>query len=137
MDLSTINFLAIIVVTIISFVLGSLWYTVLFGKKWQKEVGLSDDDIKNDNMAKTFGTSFVLMFLMNFALAFIFSFVDRQDFDFAQGAMYGAFIGLFFNGLSYGINMLYQKKSFSLWLIDSSYQILYLAVSGAILAVWK
>lgn len=88
-------------------------------------------------MAKTFGTSFVLMFLMNFALAFIFSFVDRQDFDFAQGAIYGAFISLFFNGLSYGINILYQKKSFSLWLIDSSYQILYLAISGSILTVWK
>ena len=138
MDFSSINYIALLVVAVISFALGALWYNpILFGKKWQSELGYSDEDLKDANMAQIFGTSFVLILLMNFGLAFIFSFVSREEFGAIDGAMYGAFIGLFFIGTSYGINMLYQRKSFTLWLIDAFYQIVYLSISGAILAVWK
>ena len=62
--LSNINWLSVIVATIAAFILGSLWYSpVLFGKVWQKELGLSDEKIKNANMAVIFGTSFVLEFI--------------------------------------------------------------------------
>jgi multisubunit Na+/H+ antiporter MnhB subunit len=137
MDFSTINFLAVIVVTIISFAFGSIWYGPLFGKKWQKELGFTDEYIREGNMAKIFGSSFVLIFLMNFGLAFIFTFVERPEFGMIEGAMYGGFIGLFFIGTSTGVNMLYQRQSFSLWAIDSFYQIIYLTISGSILAIWK
>lgn len=138
MDFSQINFIALIVVTVISFGIGSLWYSpVLFGKKWQQELGFTDEYIREANMVKIFGSSFVLIFLMNFGLAFIFTFVDRPEFSYMQGAMYGGFMGLFFIGTSYGVNMLYQRKSITLWAIDAFYQIIYLVISGAILAVWK
>lgn len=137
MDLSTINFLAVIVVTVISFAFGSIWYGPLFGKKWQKELGFTDEYIKEGNMAKIFGSSFVLILFMNFGLAFIFTFVERPEFGMLDGALYGGFIGLFFIGTSMGVNMLYQRQSFSLWAIDSFYQIIYLTISGSILAVWK
>ncbi len=67
--LSNINWLSVIVATIAAFILGSLWYSpVLFGKVWQKELGLSDEKIKNANMAVIFGTSFVLEFIAAFVL---------------------------------------------------------------------
>ena len=137
MDLSTINFLALLVVTVISFAFGSIWYGPLFGKKWQKELGFTDEYIKEGNMAKIFGSSFILILCMNFGLAFILSFVDRPEFSALDGAMYGGFIGLFFIGTSTGVNMLYQRQSISLWAIDSFYKIIYLTISGSILAVWK
>lgn len=40
------HILAIAIATISSFVLGALWYCPLFGKIWQKAVGISDEQIK-------------------------------------------------------------------------------------------
>jgi hypothetical protein len=51
--------------------------------------------------------------------------------------IYGLLIGLFFIATSYGINMIYQRKSFALWAIDSAYQVLYLGISGLILGAWR
>ncbi len=61
---ANINWLSVVVACIGAFILGALWYSpLLFSKAWQKEVGLSDEDLKDSNMVKTFGTSFVLQFI--------------------------------------------------------------------------
>ena len=36
------NWLAVVVATVAFFVVGAIWYTALFGKIWQREVGLSE-----------------------------------------------------------------------------------------------
>lgn len=138
MNIYDINYIALVIATVLSFVLGSLWYSpILFGKKWQQELGFTDEYIREANMIKIFGSSFILIFLMNFGLAFIFTFVNREEFGLLDGALYGAFVGLFFIGTSYGVNMLYQRRSLTLWAIDSFYQISYLSISGSILAYWR
>jgi hypothetical protein len=51
MDLSSINYLAVIAAALGAFVFGALWYsTPLFGKIWQKELGFSDEYLKQGNM---------------------------------------------------------------------------------------
>ena len=60
MDFSSLNIWAILVATLASFALGALWYSVLFGKIWQREVGITDEDMKGANMAKIFGTCLIL-----------------------------------------------------------------------------
>ena len=46
------NLLAVIVAGIASFILGGLWYSpMLFGKAWQREAGLSDEQLARGNMA--------------------------------------------------------------------------------------
>ena len=137
MEISNINFFALIVSAVASFAIGSIWYTVLFGKTWQKVVGISSDDIANVNMALTFGSSFLLMFIMNFGLAVILQGHATRDITPLSGALYGFLIGLFFISTSIGINMIYQRKSIVLWAIDAGYQVFYLTVSGAILGFWR
>ena len=88
-------------------------------------------------MALIFGSSFALILLMDFGLAVILQGHAGRDITAWSGALYGLLIGLFFVATSYGINMLYQRKSFVLWAIDSGYQVLYLAMTGAILGVWR
>ena len=59
-----VNWIAILVAALLSFVLGGIWYSpVLFGKAWQREAGLTDEQLKNANMAKIFGLTFVLCVL--------------------------------------------------------------------------
>jgi len=58
MDASNMNWLAIIVAALANFLLGGLWYSpILFGKRWQKENNLSDEDLKNTNQLRVFGFS--------------------------------------------------------------------------------
>ena len=40
------NLLAILIAAVAGFMVGGLWYGPLFGKTWQREIGLSDDDIE-------------------------------------------------------------------------------------------
>jgi hypothetical protein len=138
MELSNINFLALLVAAVASFALGALWYSpVLFSKAWQKEVGLSDESLKTANIGLIFGSSFLLMLVMNLGLAVILQGHATGNVSAASGALYGFLIGVFFISTSIGINMLYQRKSFRLWLIDAGYQVGYLALSGAILGAWR
>ena len=138
LDFANINFLAVAVAGAAAFILGSLWYSpLLFSKAWQKAVKLTEDDIKGTNMGVTFGTSFLLFLFMNLTLAFFIQGYGLVDWFWMEGAFIGLIVGLGFVGTTLGINYLYQKQSFKLWLIDASYQILALCISGAILGAWQ
>jgi hypothetical protein len=137
MDFTDINYLAVAVSAIASFVFGALWYSpLLFSKTWQKEVGLTEDDLKNANMIKIFGTSFVLTFIMATGMAFLMQGQTGTDFNWHSGLHIGALVGAFFVAASMGINYLYQRKSFKLWAIDAGYQFIFLCLMGIILGAW-
>jgi Protein of unknown function (DUF1761) len=135
LDFSNLNYLAIFITTLITFGIGAVWYTALFGKVWQKETGLTDKQIAEGSPAKTYGGSFVCFFLLNVFLAALFK--DLQPKDWIAGAVTGFQIGILVNLATLSINYLYQYKSFKLWLIDGGYYVLLMVVGGAILAVWK
>lgn len=138
MEISNINFLALAVAAIASFALGSVWYSpVLFGKAWQKALGFTDEYLQKGNMALIFGSSFILIAAMNFGLAIILQGHAGSDVTAVSGALYGCLIGIFFVATSIGINILYQRKSITLWAIDAGYQVCYLAIAGAILGAWR
>lgn len=70
MDPAKLNYLAIFAAAVSMFLVGGLWYSpVLFGKAWQRETGLSDEELKQRNPARVFGPAFVLSLLMAFNLA--------------------------------------------------------------------
>lgn len=138
MDLASINFLAVAVAAIASFALGALWYSpVLFGKAWQKELGFTDEYLQSGNMAKIFGSSFVMMLIMSFGLAYLLPNLADGALSAMSGLHYGLIIGLFFVGTSIAINLLYQRKSLKLWAIDAFYQIIFLGIMGLILGAWQ
>ena len=59
-----INYVAVLVAAVGSFLLGGLWYSpALFGKAWQREAGLSDEQLKSGNMGRIFGLSLILAFI--------------------------------------------------------------------------
>lgn len=137
MDFSNINYLAVIVAAIAGFALGSLWYgTALFGKAWQKELGFTDEYLKEGNMAKIFGFAFLLMIVMSLGMSFLIRGHFGGEVDMLSGLKHGFYIGLVFVGASMGINMLFQRKSMKLWFIDAGYQILILCIMGAVIGAW-
>lgn len=119
-----------------AFALGFLWYTALFGKAWQAETGISDEEAQKD-MARTHGLALLMMIIMSYAVNIIIGFHAVEEQTFLHGAFHGALAGLFYAVTSTAINYLYQRKSLKLFLIDASYQVLFLALSGGVMAALK
>lgn len=137
MDLGHVNVLAVIVATLAAFGLGALWYTVLFGQRWVKEIGMTEEQMKQGaHMGRIFGTCLVLTFVMGLGLAYIWHNEDPAALTWQVGLYHGLLIGLFFVAPSTGINYLYQRKSLALWLIDVGYQVVFLGIMGAIIGAW-
>lgn len=136
MDFSNINWLAMIVAAVSSFAIGAIWYGPVFGKKWQQAVGLSDEEMKNANMGKLFGTAFILAVVISFGMAMFFGGDPATRPDAGQGAMYGAMTGIFFVFPSTWMNYLFARKSTALIFIDSFYHIVTYTVIGVILGAW-
>ncbi|MEZ4888813.1 MAG: DUF1761 domain-containing protein [Chitinophagales bacterium] len=119
-----------------AFALGFAWYTVLFGKAWQAETGMTAEDAQKD-MARTHGLALLMMIIMSYAVNFIINMHPLADQTFIHGAFHGALAGLLYAAPSTAINYLYQRKSLKLYLIDASYQVLFLALSGGVMAALK
>ena len=127
------NLLAVIVAGIASFILGGLWYSpMLFGKAWQREAGLSDEQLARGNMAMIFGTSFVLCVLAAWVFALFLG--PRPAVAFGLGAGFAA--GAFWVASSFGVNYLFERKSLKLFAINGGYHTLQFTLIGLILALW-
>jgi hypothetical protein len=134
MEFPEINYWAVLVSALAFFVIGSIWYSpLLFSKAWMKELGFSKENLEGVNMVKTFGVSFLLMLVMAFNLAaFIGSGMGGQ-----YGATAGALAGIGWVALAIGINYLYERKSFRIWLINAGYMAVSFTVMGAIIGAWQ
>jgi len=133
MDLSQINYLGVVVAALSSFLVGFLWYApFLFGNVWMKEAGLTDEKIKQANMIKIFGLSFLLSLVICFNLA---AFLGPEA-DLIWGMTAGGLAGIGWVSASLGILYLFERKSVKLFLIDAGYQTISYIVAGGILGVW-
>ena len=132
-----VNYLAVLVGGLAAWAVGSLWYSpVLFGKIWQKELGFTDEYIKQGNMPLIFGSSFLLMLIMVFGLVPMID-AHGDDMVWHHGMFHGLMAALFFVVTSMGINYLYQRKSLKLFFIDAGYQVLILVIGGLVLGLWR
>lgn len=134
MNPSDINILAVVVSALAAFVIGAIWYSpLLFAKAWQKENGLTDEKIKNANMALIFGVSFVLSLIISFNLA---AFLGK-DAGFVWGMTAGALAGIGWVATALGILYLFERKSLRLFFINAGYHAVTFTVAGGIIGAWQ
>ena len=127
------NIWAVLLAAVLAFVLGGLWYSpALFGKAWQREVGLTDEELARGNMARIFGLAFVAALIA--ALMFAVFLGPRPKIG--DGLLYGFSAGLCWVASSFGMNYLFARRSLKLFLIDGGYHTLQFTLIGAVLALW-
>ena len=133
-----VNYLVILVSAIISFIIGALWYSLLFGKSWTKLMGFSAKDIektKKKSMVKTYFMGFIAQSIMAYVLANFVIYADAKTF--LEGIQVGFFIWLgFVATISLGM-ILWEKKSIKLYLINTGYWLISLIIQSMILSVWQ
>ena len=127
-----VNWIAIVVAAVASFLLGGLWYSpALFGKAWQREVGLSDEQMKNSNMFKIFGLTLLLCLLAAWMFATFLG--PRPSLALGFGAGFSA--GLFWVASSFGIQYLFERRGLKLFLINGGYHTLQFTVIGGTISL--
>lgn len=140
-----LNWLAIAVAVIASFLVGGLWYGPLFGKPWRKEMGVPPDARGTGaEMARSLGLNVFGTFLTAFVLAHDVlgwrpsAWNAGAD---ASPATYG-FFAAFFAWLGFVVPVLlngvsFERKSWKLFGINASYQLVSLVIIGMIISYWR
>ena len=124
------NWLAIGVGTAAFFVVGAVWYTALFGRAWQREVGLSDEQLKaGANMPMIFGLCFLLEFVVVMTLGHLFARLDPNP---RATMMIATGFGLAVMSPAIGITYLYMRKPLRLFLIDAGHFVVGMAAVGLV-----
>ena len=127
------NWLGVVLGAGAFFAVGALWYTVLFGKAWQRATRLSDEQLKTGaNMPLIFGTCFLLELLVATMLGHQFAMTGPSD----RGKMMIAIgYGVALMAPAIGITYLYMRKPLKLFAIDAGHFIVGMAAMGGVFAL--
>ena len=136
-DPGQINYWAVLVAAVVMFMIGGLWYGLLFAKRWVEVHGFTDEQVQA--MAKTQGRSFAIFFVSDLVMAVILSlFIINLD---IQNAVQGAGLGfLMWLGIAATIGACKNaasNKPLAAYVIDTSHELAALVVMGMILGAWR
>lgn len=150
MPVIEISMMAVLIAMVAHFVLGFVWYTPLFGKAWAKEMGF---DINEKPAAGIMIRGMVFMLIGNFFLAYVLShnmaawnpatwgWVATEGVESmpAMSAAGNAAMAAIFTWLGFFLPIdlnavAWEKKSWKLFAINTSYHFLSLLLVAMILA---
>lgn len=135
MPVADINYVAVLVAALVFMIVGFVWYALpVFGKSWVKEVGMKADDMKQ-GPGKGYAIAMGAGLVQAYVLAHFVDYIDAVSW--IEGLNTGLWIGVGFVAMAIAANYVFARRSVMLWMIDAGYFIVSLAISGAILAVWR
>ena len=133
LEISGLNWLAIIVATAVGFIIGAIWYGPLFGDAWLSAIGKTADQIQPS--PAPFVISFFTALITAIVLAMLINALDVSTLG--GGVVLGLLVGVGFIATAMASDAAFGDTGLKLWLIQSGYRVLYSVVMGAILAVWR
>ncbi|GGH65157.1 DUF1761 domain-containing protein [Phaeocystidibacter marisrubri] len=130
--MESINWFAILLATLSSFVLGFIWYNPkVFGTAWAKAAGIDMEDPEaRKGMGKIFGMAFLFAFIMaTFASYFLYNHMGSLE---EVLRVSGLYLGFGIIAMNTGVTGMYERKSLVYILINGGYQIVSLMIFGLI-----
>ena len=137
MDALQINWLAVLVAGVINMIVGAIWYApAVFGTIWAKEIGMKmDAKMDPADMGKSYGITFIGALLMGFVTAAVVGYSNATTFG--AGVLIGLLLWLGF-AVSLPLNdVVFGKKTVTLYLLNAAYYIVVLVINGGMLAIWR
>lgn len=134
MDISHINWLAIIVAGLSAFMVGGIWYSKpLFGNAWMMDSNLTIEQVQAGNKGKIFGVTAVFSLIMAINLGM---FLADAKTDLAWGTTAGFLAGIWtFSAIA--IHSLFELKSWRYIFVNGGYSLVSLTLMGAIIGAWR
>ena len=132
--MAEINWLAVLLGALAFFLVGAIWYGVLFSKAWQKAVGMSDEKIQSGNMALIFGLTFLAELVISLTL---WHGIARSGASDRAVMMMAVGFGATIMVPAIGINYLYLRKTFAHFLIDAGHFIAGMTAMGGVFLLFR
>lgn len=136
-DLS-VNYLAVLVAAVATWLIGALWYSPLgLGKAWMQANGYTPEKLQQmqATAARAYAVSFICYLVMAYVVAVLAHHVQ------VGSAMGGARLGvLCWLGFAATIGLtanVFSEKPLMAFVIDAGYQLVYLVAMGAIIGWWQ
>jgi hypothetical protein len=138
LDFGTINWLAVIVGTLIYFVLGALWYSPpLFARPWQAAIGWDESRPEPQTNPMTYVVPLLLYLVAGVAMA-ILAAATATD-TLAEGITLGLLTGLGFALPMVGVEATFdpnKPKPLQWFLITVAYHLIGFLVLAVVIAIW-
>ena len=130
-----VNYLAVIVAALANYVIATIWYGFVFGALWKKLTGIQEMKPSPGKMLVVFIGSFLMSYVLLHSIVFGESYLKTSG---VTGGLQGGFFSwLGFIAPVTLTSVIYEKRSWKLWLLDNAFWLLSLLVMGAILASWQ
>jgi hypothetical protein len=130
--LAGINWLAVLVSAVSTFLLGGLWYGPLLGRAWMRAAEISAEQAKQGNQGMIFGLSFVLQLVAAVVLAMFIGAEGNAMF----GLFAGASVGLAWVATGLGVTYLFEQRPLGHWAVNAGYHVVSYSIMGLILGAW-
>jgi hypothetical protein len=123
-----IDWLAVGLGTVAFFIVGAIWYGLLFRRAWSGEVGVTDPPA-GGAQARIMGLTLLCEFVVVLTLGHLFAFLQPSD---HVKMMMATGFGLAIMTPAIGINYLHQRRSLKLFLIDAGHFVVGMAAVGLV-----
>jgi len=136
MDFAGLNYLAVPLAALASFICGGIWYGAL-AKPWMAAAGLTEERIKESHAGQMVPWSFLVAIIaqlvMAYVLAGLIGHLGKGHVSIWSGIISGAFVWFGFVITTLATNHSFQERPFTLTLIDGGHWLLVLLVQGVVI----
>jgi len=128
--------LAVWIAAIVFFVLGAIWYSVMAAQS-MAAIGKTMDELSREHGGSPlpYMVGFVAILVMCYTLAWLMQRLHAATL--VSGLRLGATVAAGFIAATLALNYGFEARSPTLWLINSVYVVVGLALAGAIIGSWK
>jgi len=135
--LGTINWLQVFAGAVIYMVVGSIWYGPVAGKAWMAEMGLTEEQIKEQGPpTAALLKSFVAALFLSAGLAWILAMPSFAGTGWQGGMMTGFILSVLIIGGGSFPNYAFESKSLRHFLIHMGNVTLAMMLIGAMMGAW-
>ncbi|MDB5228698.1 MAG: hypothetical protein JWN78_2891 [Bacteroidota bacterium] len=131
------NWLALIVATLATQVLGFIWYhPKVFGRTWMENTVGTEEKARQGNMLLNVAVGTLLMFAIAYELKYV-AHGGAEFTTFKHGAYHAGLDGLFILIPVIGTISLYEHKGIKYFLMTTGYWLLSFVLIGGIISWWR
>lgn len=138
MELGSINWLAVLLATLVSFISGFIWFgPKTFYPVWWKALGKSPNSEpgSQQSMSVVFGSIIVALFVQSLVFSIILSWYGAKtgNLDAASGAFAGLIVGVGIGAATPLSHRLMGQHGFKVWILEAGNDVLSYVLMGLVL----